>query len=232
MITQTCTEATTGNNTPVAGANIGQLAGWEARFKAWIADLPVADAAHDLAHVQRVVVNARRFAQAEGADLAVVIPAAWLHDCVAVCKGSDQRSLASRLSADKAIELLRDWGYPERYFDAIRHAIEAHSWSAGIAPRTLEAKVVQDADRIDSIGAIGVARAILVGGTLGRELYHPDDPLCEQRDADDKRYTLDHFYSKLLMLKDGFHTAAARAEAQKRHDFMQQYLDTLKAEVM
>jgi len=106
--------------------------------------------------VQRVVASARRFAEAEGGDLAVVIPAAWLHDCVAVCKGSDQRSLASRLSADKAIELLRD------------------SWSAGIAPQTLEAKVVQDADRIDSIGAIGVARAILVGGTLGRELYHPD----------------------------------------------------------
>lgn len=208
------------------------LLAWESRFKDWIAHLPVADAAHDLAHVQRVVVNARHFAEAEGANLNVVLPAAWLHDCVAVCKGSDKRHLASRLSADKALALLEEWGYPACHFDAIRHAIEAHSWSAGIPPRTLEAKVVQDADRIDSIGAIGVARAILVGGVLGRELYHPEDPLCENRQPDDKRYTLDHFFSKLLTLKDGFHTAAARAEAQKRHDFMRRYLETLKAEVM
>ncbi len=208
------------------------MAEWEARCEHWIAQLPAADAAHDLAHVQRVVVNARRFAEAEGADLAVVLPAAWLHDCVAVCKGSKLRSMASRLSADKAVQLLRDWGYPEKYLAAIRHAIEAHSWSAGITPQTLEAQVVQDADRIDSMGAIGVARAILVGGALGRALYHPDDPLCEQRRSDDKEYTLDHFFSKLLTLKDGFHTAAARTEAQKRHDFMQQYLATLKAEVM
>ncbi len=205
---------------------------WDTVFREYIAALPAADAAHDLAHVQRVVVNARRFAEAEGADLAVVLPAAWLHDCVAVCKGSKLRSMASRLSADKAVQLLGDWGYPAKYMDAIRHAIEAHSWSAGIAPRTLEAKVVQDADRIDSLGAIGVARAILVGGALGRALYHPGDPLCEQRCPDDKAYTLDHFFSKLLKLKDGFHTAAARVEAQKRHDFMQQYLATLKAEVM
>jgi len=233
MTTQTLTNSAAPDfpDKPTGGKGLN-LARWEARFKDWIARLPVADAAHDLAHVQRVVANARRFAEAEGADLAVVIPAAWLHDCVAVCKGSDQRSLASRLSADKAIELLRDWGYPDHYFAAIRHAIEAHSWSAGIAPQTLEAKVVQDADRIDSIGAIGVARAILVGGTLGRELYHPDDPLCERREADDKRYTLDHFFTKLLKLTNGFHTAAARAEAQKRHDFMHHYLATLKAEVM
>ncbi len=210
----------------------GRLDAWETRFRQFIAALPVADAAHDLAHVQRVVVNARHFAEAENADLAVVIPAAWLHDCVSVCKGSAQRSQASRLSAAKALQLLSEWGYPEKYLSAIAHAIEAHSWSAGITPQTLEAKIVQDADRIDSVGAIGVARAILVGGTLGRELYHPDDPLCEHRQPDDKRYTLDHFFTKLLHLKDGFHTAAARAEAEKRHQRMHDYLQALKAEVM
>ena len=205
---------------------------WELRFADFIGGMEHADDAHDIEHVKRVVHSAKAFAEAEGADMEVVLPAAWLHDCVAVAKNSPLRKKASGLAADKAAELLADWGYPTDKLDAIKHAIEAHSFSANIPTRTLEAQVVQDADRMDGIGAIGLVRALLVGAQMGNPLYHAEDPFCEQREADDAVSIIDHFYTKLLKLKDSFHTDAARAEAQSRHDFMQQFLQQLGHEVL
>ena len=124
---------------------------WKKIFKDYIQKQKSADSAHDTDHVQRVVINAEKFAQLENADLEIVIPAAWLHDCVAVSKDSSLRNQASKLSAEKAEQLLKEWNYPLENIDAIKHAIEAHSYSANIKPLTLEAKIVQDADRIDSI---------------------------------------------------------------------------------
>src|SRR3989440_10576479 len=132
---------------------------WEARFAALLAEEQNAtDAAHDEGHVRRVVANARKLAEAEGADLAVVLPAAWLHDCVTIAKNSPQRASASRLAAERAGALLRAAGYPEQHIPEIEHAIEAHSFSARIVPRAPEAKVVQDADRLEALGAVGIAR--------------------------------------------------------------------------
>lgn len=204
---------------------------WIDLFEDYISNLEVADAAHDVAHVKRVVVNAIKFAEKENADLAVVIPAAWLHDCVTVAKNSDQRQKASALSAQKAAQLLEQWQYPQQHIEGIKHAITAHSYSANITPETLEAQVVQDADRIDSIGAIGVSRMMMVGGKMDCTLYHHDDPFCEGRSASDKQWTLDHFYSKLLKLNAGFHTQAAKNEAQRRHDYMLGFLQQLKTEI-
>jgi uncharacterized protein len=124
-----------------------ELADWEERFQAF---LPThADVAHDLEHTRRVVQNARRLAAAEGADLMIVLPAAWLHDCVVVPKDSPQRSLASQMAAQSAGAWLHAAGYPAALIPPIQHAIAAHSFSAGIAPQTREAHVVQDADRLD-----------------------------------------------------------------------------------
>src|SRR3954447_11974852 len=117
---------------------------WEPRFAAFLAEQQSAsDSAHDEGHVRRVVGNAKKIAAAEGADLAVVLPAAWLHDCVVIAKNSADRSSASRLAGERAGGFLRAAGYPAEHIAAIEHAIEAHSFSAGIAPQTLEAKVVQ-----------------------------------------------------------------------------------------
>ena len=99
---------------------------WEARFAALLAtEQSATDAAHDEGHVRRVVANARKLAEAEGADLAVVLPAAWLHDCVAIAKNSPERSSASRLAAERAGDFLRAAGYPAEHIGAIEHAIEA-----------------------------------------------------------------------------------------------------------
>ncbi len=207
------------------------LAEWQPVFREFLLQQTAVDAAHDLAHIQRVVQNAVRFAQVEQADLNVVIPAAWLHDCVVVPKDSPQRPYASQLAADTAVQFLRQQAYPDQYLDAIAHAIAAHSFSAGILPQTIEAQVVQDADRIDAIGAIGIARAFAVGGALQRPLYQPDDPFCRQRPPDDSAATVDHFYTKLFKLVESMQTAVARREAQKRTRFMRHYLAQLADEI-
>jgi uncharacterized protein len=207
------------------------LTAWEERFARFLDEQMDGDAAHDRAHVQRVVTSARQLAKTEGARMAVVLPAAWLHDCVALPKDDPRREQASRLAAEVAVRFLEDAGYPPHTHDAIRHAIEAHSYSAGIPPETVEAKVVQDADRLDALGAVGIARCFMVGGKLDTSLYNPDDPFCETREPDDASYTVDHFYTKLLRLPKTMKTEAGRAEAQRRAEVMRRYLDQLRREI-
>ncbi len=205
---------------------------WEPRFERFIEERSLqTDVAHDLAHVHRVVTNARRLAGLEHARLEIVLPAAWLHDCVTVSKGSHQRSTASALAAETAGDFLGDLGYPDELIPDIRHAIEAHSFSAGMAPRTREAMVVQDADRLDALGAIGIARCLALGGAMGRTLYDPREPFPETRAPDDTSNILDHFYLKLLRLADTMNTASGRIEARHRTTFMHEYLRQLGQEI-
>ena len=193
-----------------------------------------ADAAHDLAHVRRVVRWAVRLAREEGADLAVVVPAAWLHDCVTVPKGSPDRARASALAAEAGVAWLR--GRPEvdpATFPAIAHAIHAHSFSAGVQPGTPEARVVQDADRLDALGAIGIARCYATAGAMGSALLHPDDPVPTEppaRALDDRRYATDHFFAKLLRLPQTMQTEAGRREAERRAAFLRTFLSQLARE--
>jgi uncharacterized protein len=189
------------------------------------------DVAHDLEHIRRVVRSATRIGTSEGADLAVVIPAAWLHDCAAVSKSSPDRKRASRRSADVATRWLREWGSPERLLPDIDHAIESHSFSAAIEPRTLEAKVLQDADRLDALGAVGLARCLMLGGEMRRRLYNPCDPFCEERIPDDDDACIDHFPAKLLRLEGMMQTEAGRREARARTDFLRAFLEQLRSEL-
>ncbi|WP_338324780.1 HD domain-containing protein [Pseudoalteromonas phenolica] len=178
--------------------NIDKLASLEQSCREFVQTLPIADAGHDLAHVQRVVTAAKLLAEKEQADLQVVVAAAWLHDCVAVAKNSPLRSQASKLAADKASEFLTSIDFASEKLSAVHHAIVAHSYSANVKAETLEAKIVQDADRLDSLGAIGIARCFTVGGAMHRSVYNVDDPFCEYREPDDYSYTVDHFYNKLF----------------------------------
>ncbi|MBP6015132.1 MAG: HD domain-containing protein [Candidatus Promineofilum sp.] len=209
------------------------LRDWEARFEQFVRSglAEGSDPAHDLAHIRRVVANARRLATAEGADPAVVLPAAWLHDCVVLPKDSERRAQASRLAAERAGSFLGEVDYPAALIPAIEHAIAAHSFSAGIRPQTLEAKVVQDADQLDALGAIGIARTLLLGGVMGKPLYHEDEPLPLTRPPNDRENVIDHFYVKLLGLAGMMHTAAGRLEGERRTRLMQLYLDELGREL-
>ena len=197
----------------------------------YMAERVSTDSAHDFLHVGRVVILAKALAETEQANLKIVLPAAWLHDCVTLPKNAPNRHEASVQAAEEAIRFLQSVDYPAEYFEAISHAIQAHSYSANITPQTLEACVVQDADRLDSLGAIGIARTILVGGALHTPLYNPEDAFCEHRQPSDREYVLDHFYQKLLHLADSLHTPSARLEAQRRHQALQFYLDELRREL-
>lgn len=197
----------------------------------FVAAVVPADAGHDIGHVRRVVKNVAWLTQEESADAWVTLPAAWLHDCVAVAKDSPLRSRGSQLAAEAAVEFLQGLGYPAEKLPEVAHAIEAHSFTAAIPTRSLEARVVQDGDRLDSLGAIGIARCLLVGGKLNRPLFELDDPFCEQREPDDGQYTIDHFYNKLFKLPAMMQTRAGKAEAERRAGVMRAYLDELAAEI-
>ncbi len=167
----------------------------------------------------------------ENADPDVLLPAAWFHDCVHVPKNSPDRSRASQIAAAKALEELKLMAYPDSSLSAIEHAIEAHSFSAGIAPRTIEAKVLQDADRLEAVGAIGIARCFMTGGSLGQEIVHDSEPFPIDRVADDKVYSVDHFFLKLLRLNETMQTLSGREECRRRTLFLLQFLDQLRHEL-
>jgi uncharacterized protein len=197
----------------------------------YLADAMASDPAHDITHVKRVVQNTLVLTEAERGNAAVSVPAAWLHDCVSVAKNSPLRKQASQLAAVEAVRFLESIRYPAGLLSQIYHAIEAHSFSANIPTETLEASIVQDADRLEALGAIGIARCFLTGGSMGTPLYDPSDPFARNRGLDDRSYTLDHFYCKLLGLADTMKTAAGKAEAVRRTDYMQAFLQNLASEI-
>ncbi|MBC2885702.1 HD domain-containing protein [Ochrobactrum sp. CM-21-5] len=175
------------------------------------------DGSHDLSHLARVWKNAAAIQLLEGGDAEALCVAALLHDCVSVEKNSPDRHRASRLAADKASILLRDIGWSDERIHLVAHAIEAHSFSANIEPTTIEAKILQDADRLDAIGIIGAARCFYIAGRMGSALYDWRDPRAENRPLDDKSFALDHFRAKLFKLASSFKTEAGSCMAAQRH---------------
>ncbi len=188
------------------------------------------DAAHDIEHVKRVVKTAKQLCDEENADIAIVLPAAYLHDCFTYPKDHPNRKQSSAIAAKKAIAYLESIQYPQHYHDAIAHAIEAHSFSANIRPNTLEAQIVQDADRLDALGAIGVTRCIQVSTHFNAQLYNDNDMFAKERELNDKQFTVDHFQTKLFKIVDTMNTESAKLEANKRKAFMQTYLKQLHDE--
>ncbi len=189
------------------------------------------DGAHDLNHLERVWSSARTLLAAlPQADALVVMAACYLHDLVNLPKNHPERRQASRMSAQAAVAQLSALDFPRGRLAAVAHAIEAHSYSAGIVAETMEAKIVQDADRLDALGAVGLARMFHVGGQLGRALADSNDPLALQRTADDSCYTLDHIECKLLRLPATMQTAPGRALAEERARWVVAFRDQFVAE--
>ncbi|CAM3030664.1 phosphohydrolase [Pseudomonas floridensis] len=189
------------------------------------------DGSHDVSHLLRVWKNVCAIRDHEGGDARVLIAATLLHDCVAVEKDSPFRASASRLAAARASELLTDMGWDEESITSVAHAIEAHSFSAQVTPLTLEARILQDADRLDALGMVGVARVFYVSGRMGRFLYDPADPQATQRPYDDKNFAVDHFQTKLLHLAEGFQTRTGSDLATVRHQRLKRCLDELMEEI-
>ena len=159
--------------------------------------------------------------------------AALFHDVINLPKDSPERHLASTYAAAHAADWFEQhtsWSAAQR--DALAHAITAHSFSSGFTAETLPAKLLSDADRLDALGAVGIARTFAVGGILQRPLFHPTDPLAAHREPDDGIWSVDHFFVKLLRLPELMHTAAGRAEADKRAQTMRVFLQALAQEAL
>jgi uncharacterized protein len=189
------------------------------------------DGSHDLSHIHRVWVNVQRIQRVEGGDLQVLLAATVLHDCVAVEKNSPLRDQASSLSADKAASILADLGWPSQRIEQVAHAVKTHSYSAGFAPQTLEARILQDSDRLDALGAVGIARCFYTAGRMGSALYDFENPAAQGREYQDTAYAIEHFHTKLLKLASGFTTGEAARLAAERHARLEAFLADFMDEV-
>lgn len=207
---------------------------WQQRFESWLDEHHASeDSAHDISHFRRVWMTARKIMIHHQADPLVVLTACYFHDIVSLPKNHPERSQSSRLAARKTRDILhRDFpDFPPDRFAAVEHAIEAHSFSAGIAPQSIEAKIVQDADRLEALGAIGLARVFAVSGVLGVALFDAEDPFADARPLDDRAFALDHFQTKLLRLPDTMQTDVGRELAQHNADFLVHFMAKLSAEL-
>lgn len=193
-----------------------------------------ADSAHDFDHILRVHAMAERIALAEGADVRVVRAAALLHDIARADEDNSSISIDhAELSADKAKTYLLEQGASAEFADRVADAIRAHRFRGTHRAETLEAQVLFDADKLDAIGAIGVARAYAVAGSLNQKLY-ADTP--RDGEATRNQHTVNHspvgeFHVKLSKLRDRFQTRTAQAIAESRHQFMTEFFARLEQEV-
>jgi uncharacterized protein len=193
---------------------------------------PGGDPAHDFSHVERVAALARSFAVAERGDPSIAEAAALLHELFSLPKHHPDSSRSGELCAERAIDVLRAEAWDTDRIDAVAYCIRVHGFSRGISPETLEARVVQDADRLDAIGAVGVARCFATSQAMRGALYHAADPFARfGRALDDRSFAVDHFFRKLLLIEGQLHTEAARVLAASRTRFMREFLTQLESEL-
>ena len=190
-----------------------------------------AEAGHDWSHIQRVVRNARTIGAGEKADPFITELAALLHD-IADSKFHDGDE---SLGPKRASEFLRSLGMEESLVHRVEHLIRHVSFKNELDPSSdgsadpIELRVLKDADRLDAMGAIGIARAFHFGGYKNRLIYDPKVPPVPDQSKEEykksKSPTINHFYEKLLLLKENMNTRTGREMAEQRHAFMEAFLD-------
>ena len=189
------------------------------------------DPSHDFAHILRVIENCRRFGATVNANLELLLPAAILHDVVNLPKNHPERLQASQMAGEKSRQVLSDAGYNEIEIAKIVEIITEHSYSLGRKPSSIESAVLQDADKLDALGAIGIMRTVTCGCRMGSSYYDPSDPIPNERALNDKAFTVDHFFAKLFKLSALMNTEAAKLEANQRTQFMKDFLKQLTEEI-
>lgn len=200
-------------------------------LKKEVCDLMINDSAHDFEHVMRVFKNAQKICKKENANEKLVLSAVLLHDVISYPKFDKRSKLSSIKSAEESKKILKKFNFTKEEIQIVFDAIHDHSFSRNKIPTTIEGKILQDADRLDAIGAIGIARVFAVGGSEKRPFYNIKDPFCKNREPDDTIWTLDHFYRKLLKLESFMNTKSGKIEAKKRTKILKDFLNELKKEI-
>lgn len=189
------------------------------------------DPAHDWPHIGRVAATAKNLAEGQNVNLDCILAGVYCHDIVNLPKNHPDRSRASELAADKAQPLLKEVGFADSEITIIRACIIEHSFSRGLKPSCMESAIVQDSDRLDSLGAIGILRCASVNTLMKSKYYDPFDPFAEDRDLDDKSFMVDHYYVKLFKLPDLMVTEAGKKEGHLRVEIMKTFLTRLAKEI-
>jgi len=189
------------------------------------------DPAHDFDHIMRVYKNAKKICNEEKVNPKLVLSAALLHDIVSYPKSDKRSKLSSIRSAELSKKILKKYAFSDEEIQIISDAIRDHSFSQNKIPQTIEGKILQDADRLDALGAIGIARVFAVAGSEKRRFYNTDDPFCKKRDPDDQKWSLDHFYKKLFLLESRMNTNSGKVEAKIRTKILRNFLIELKKEL-
>ncbi len=189
------------------------------------------DPAHDFEHVLRVYETAKMICSKEKANKKLVLYSVLLHDIAAFPKNDKRSKISSTKSSKEAKKILKKFSFPDEEIKIISNAIEDHSFSKHKKPTSLEGKILQDADRLDAIGAIGIARTFAVGGSENRPFYNKSDPFCSIRNPNDQNWTLDHFYKKLLVIESKMNTKSGKKEAKRRTKILRRFLTDLKREI-
>jgi len=195
-----------------------------------------AEGGHDWWHTHRVYVNAKKIADSEiDIDFEIVLLAALLHDIA----DSKFHNGDEEIGPETARKFLASEGFDNQKLEHVVSIIKNISFKGGNSKRTFNSKeldIVQDADRLDAIGAIGIARVFNFGGFKGNEIYNPEiKPILEMTKEEYKKGrqpSINHFYEKLLLLKDLMNTKTGRQMAQERHEFMLKYLEQFYREVV
>lgn len=189
------------------------------------------DPSHDWSHIIRVISLCDKLSSNLDVNARILVPAAVLHDVVNVPKDSIHRSNASTLAANKAKLILKDFDFNKNELESIGQIIIEHSYSANHKASSIESEILQDADKLDSLGAIGLMRWSTVGTRMGAAYYHPEQPFSSTRKIDDKKYSVDHFEAKLFNIYEKLNTEAAKVEGKIRQSFMQSFINQLKSEI-
>ena len=181
---------------------------------------------HDKSHVERVYNLAVRIAKEENADLDVVKAAALLHDIARAMEDEGRIEDHATEGAKMARKVLEESNFPKEKIEKVMHCIEVHRFKKGMEAKSLEAKILQDADRLDIIGAIGLARVFTRGGWSNIPIHDPSTPPKEKYDGKSLS-SVNHIYEKILKVKDTIHTNAAKEIAEERHRFVEKFLEKL-----
>lgn len=200
--------------------------------RAWYQD---ADPIHDFEHVMRVYRMAERLAQAEGADLEIVLAAALLHDADGSAPGEEcARASHHEASAIFAKEVLGAEGWDQDRIQAVAHCIRAHRYRSTEAPETIEAKVLFDADKLDVLGAIGAARTIGYAVLAGQPIISkPSQKFIDsgEKEPGEAHSSYHEFLFKLQNVQKRLYTASGLALADKRHAYLTNFYDQLAKEI-
>jgi uncharacterized protein len=185
------------------------------------------DPAHDFEHVMRVYRNAERICKNENGNKKLILSAVLLHDIMKIKNRKDSALKSANLSK----KILKENYFLDDEITIISDAIKEHSFSKGKIPSTIEGKILQDADRLDAIGAIGLARVFSFSGSNNRSFYDPKDPFSKNRNLNDNKWALDHFYEKLLFVEGKMNTKTGKLLAKKRTKILKDFLKEVKNEI-